>query len=501
LFLEDVLKNMKPSLTADEKLKLEIELSRRAKALADFKKTGHGTPRTRREFLGSGLLAGAAFMTAPTLLQILASEASAAGLSSECKALLEPTPGMIPFIQINLTGGASLGSQLMALDKNRQPLTDYSLHGLGKAGGFQTTAAFGNQLLPSMNGVLVGKVMEGLLAKAGTTAAANTALIPFFVRSQDDNPSNPYDITGLVNAIGVKGTLLPNLGSTGSPRVHSLPTYVASTAPQIVKSVQSVRDALAPGGTLKTALKDPAQQSALLNLLNKLSSGQRKNLERSPSGLVIGKLAECSTGKNIDLQSMDPNALDPRMNADVAAAWGIAKAGATDTSALQATAAFNTINGNAGSSIIEIGGFDYHGQTRTQSDATDLGGGQLIGNVLRTAEILGKPVFIHVVTDGAVSSADTIVGGAWRGDAGTLGSGYMIAYNPKGRPLTSDSQLGAYNSEAAVDESWIENWTVDRCALAVFANYLQLHGKVAQLDSLVPNQFDPSALKKIIKFA
>ena len=71
----------------------------------------HRRPRTRREFLAQGFMAGSAYVVAPSLLSLLG--VNRANAQASC-ALTGAGAGKIPFIGIDLAGGANIaGSNVM----------------------------------------------------------------------------------------------------------------------------------------------------------------------------------------------------------------------------------------------------------------------------------------------------------------------------------------------------------------------------------------------------
>ncbi|HVK60347.1 MAG TPA: hypothetical protein VM432_02305 [Bdellovibrionales bacterium] len=495
-----------------KKERVARELERQQKALRDYAKAGHGAPKTRREFLASGFIAGMSTIALPSLLQLIASEARASNLSSECKALLEPQADWMPYLQVSLAGGAAVHTSILLLDKDRQLLPSYSRLGLGVTSGFSVGKEFGNVPFATFNGEYIGQIMAGLTKAAGAEALANTSMVKFCVRSQDDK-INPDGLMGLVTAAGRRGMDLPNLGT---PKAQIRAAYIKATGVQNVTSIDTLISSLSPQGALASHLKDPAKRGSLLKLVSNLSAGQRKTLDSTASAQSLGKLVECSSAKNIELGQTDTSSFDPRQNTAVASIWNItadsdageynSEADAPDleptaASALHATVAYNVLNGRSGAGRIDLSGYDYHGQTREQQNAKDLAAGTVIGRILKTAHALQRPVFLHVTSDGSVESSSASMTGAFGADAGSRGSGFFLVYNPKGRITTTDSQIGHFNSAQAVDESFMNTWIVDRCALAVFANYLQLHRQTGLLDKIAPGEFDAKALAKVVKVA
>lgn len=483
----------KKPLTPEQQHALDTEIIRRETALNRYLKSGHGMPVTRREILGSGVLGGFAMLGLPTLATLIGQSANAA-LTAECKTLLDPAGGMMPYMQIVLGGGAALHQNTLVLDKGRQLLPSYNRLGLGSTSGFSTVREFGNVPLAVRNGVYAGHLMRSLTSTAGADALRNTALVKFCVSSLDDKP-NRDGILGLVNSAGLRGTTLPNV-VTGL----SKPAFIRPGPTQKVSSQSAILSSLSPQGALKTAMTQPTRRDALLKLVNQLSAGQRDRLATSSSGKDLGRYVECATGKNIDLATVDTAQLDPRNNATVASIWGLTSATSdTDLSLVRASVTMAVLNGLAGGGAIAKGGYDYHGSPRGDQNQLDLEGGEMIGQVLKTAHALRKSIFIHVTSDGSVEGGGDDGTGQQGADAGSRGSGFFMVYNPSGRIQTTDIQIGQFNDKQSVDNAFMSGWNAERCALSVFANYLQLHKRLSLMDQLVPGVFGASDISKILK--
>lgn len=493
----------KEQLTFEEKLNAEMERERRARVLEQHEKSGHGVPRTRREFLSSGLTSAVCMAMAPSFLQMILASRAEAALSPECQSLLAPTPGWTPYVHVHLAGGGALGASVLILDQNRQLLPHYGRLGLGKTSNFSVTKRFGNVPLATSGGTLIGKIMEGVLEQAGT-AEAKTSLIPYCVRSQDDDGGNPFSLMGLVNALGARGTELPNLATSTRGNISNVSAYFRTPSMQTVRSMDGLKEFLAPAGALASVLQQPSQKSGLLKLVRDLTASQRAKLGTSSSARTLGQLAECSSSKNMEISStVTPESLDPRSNGAIAAAWGLsADMSPRDNELVKAALVYNCLIGRSGSVRMDLGAFDYHGSPRSESDGKDKNGGIFLGRILKTAEILQRRLFLHVTSDGAVEARSSDTAGAnYAADAGSRGVGYIFAYDPKGRPATVDQQIGQYTVEQAADHSFVGGWNVERSSLAVFANYLKLHGRLGDLEKIAPGVFDATALSKLIKFA
>lgn len=495
-------------LTAEQKLEIEIERERQAKVLDSYlKRTGHGMPKTRREFLASGLMTTSGLLMAPSIFDLVTRELTAHAQSPDCP-VVDPANQLMPFVNVNMSGGWLGPGQMVVHDANRQPLQSYTTIGLGLPANFNIVREFGNFPVPSRTNAdgtitLVSKFIEGLVEAAGTTALAKTAMVGVCHRGQDDTTSNPQNIAGLVNAAGLKGVDLPNLGTRGNSisGVGMEPAFVRPPSPLRVGSITDINGALAPSGIVATQLTNPATRDSLLKTMASLSQSQKSRLMASSSGATLGKLVECATNKNIELAKSPATSVDPRAVPDIAAVWGIA-AGQNNATVTRAAIVYNALNGKAGAVGLDLGGYDYHGNARATTDARDRTAGVVVGQILRTAEVMNRPVFIHITSDGGVSTTQNETpDGDPNGDSGSRSMSYMIVYHPAGRPATSDFQIGQYTNAQSADTDFITNWNAERASLAVFANYLQLNKRLGMLNQIKSGEFDVGTLNRLIKFA
>ena len=124
--------------------------------------------------------------------------------------------------------------------------------------------------------------------------------------------------------------------------------------------------------------------------------------------------------------------------------------GADDDEAAAASIASLVLQGQATAGTVEMGGFDYHGRSRAQTDAADQKVGELLGKTISAAAAMQSPVMIHVYTDGGVSSGNNEENGKfrWQSDSGARSAAFVLMYDPNGRPAVKDNmnQIGAYKS-------------------------------------------------------
>lgn len=472
---------------------------------------GHAKPTTRREFLAKGLISASGFVIAPSILQVISgSQAFAADL--DCAP---PPSGLPAFIVVNLSGGAALAANYMPLDRGRQKLASYANIGAGVSP--TETMEFQGVRFP-----VTSKFLEGVRAFAPAATLSKTGFVGTMVQSGDDRADNKLDISGLVSAAGLTGGLLPKLGTVASQLtgVRQAPAVLDPPAPLIVNSVADLSSAIGLNGTAGALARLNAnQRGSLLKLIDRLSGSQGRQLAsaNSASGQTLSKLVSCATGKNIELSSTTNAGIDPRVDTalgtNLSMLWQI-QAGAPATAFGRSTnqriafsaMVYNAIKGNAAAVGLDLGGYDYHDNTRTTADRMDRDAGQLVGIILQTAALMGKKVFVQVVSDGAAGGPGGDATSVFTSDTGTTGMSYIMAYDPARNAvdmMKNDAflwQIGQFTSGGVSDANSIVG-SPEKASAAAFANYLQFAGLIDKFQSIAPGRFGANELNEAVRFA
>lgn len=460
---------------------------------------GHKIPTTRREFLSSGLMKFSGTMILPSIVNVI-SQSHFAYAAGKCEEAADSTTGVLaPFVTINLSGGASLSSNFVPMDAGGQPLSSYDKMGLGSGGNLPIERAFGNVPFAG-NGI--SKLLAGIKETAVTTTLDKTAFVGVNVVTRDDSDANKLDASGMVAAAGRVGTKLPNLGKKGSATgVNQSVAFVKPPVPLVVNRYQDIVGA-AGGFTNALGRMNKNQQISLFKLVDKLSMEQTRQLASLSGGENLQNLVECAGQKNNAVITSNNDSLDIRADSrGLADVWNAANAADNSQALVFGSMVFNTLNGNASVASLELGGFDYHDNTRTTGDNRDQQAGRLIGQVLQTAALMQSRVFIYVTTDGSCSSVVSNSSSApWNSDRGSAGAAYMLAYDPAGRPATKNFQLGQFTAGQSADDKFPTGGTAERAAAGVFANYLKFSGLSELLTKVIPSVFSASDLDKIILF-
>jgi hypothetical protein len=260
-----------------------------------------------------------------------------------------------------------------------------------------------------------------------------------------------------------------------------MPAVVPPPAPVVIGRVDDLTNAL--GYATKLSGLSTKQKTALARTIANLSSSQLQRIATSSGDKTVTDLVECSGIRNVDLIStgggdLNPLALGNAVSTELARIWGINVNDRTSQNAVFGSMVYNGLTGNAATINLNMGGYDYHDNTRTTGDGKDLAAGQVVGKILETANYLQKPVFIYVCADGATSSGETTTADSpWMSDRGIAGMQYILAFHPTKRPETSGFQIGGFNAGQAADGRFPTGTSAELAAQAVFANYAAWNGR------------------------
>jgi hypothetical protein len=461
------------------------------KLMEHFNQPGHKRPVTRRDFLSAGVIPFSAWMAAPSLITLLArTEASAQALNCPQPAQVS----LVPFVHVNLSGGAALHANWVPRDRMGVPLASYDRMGMGTSPTL--TQDFGGATFynndPAAAGLhsffYEGLTRNGAAVNMQPSTVANTLFVGLCNKSNDDTSSNTLSALGMVSRAGLVGSVLPNLGTVDSMTgVRQRFAKIQPPSPVIVKRFGDISGALGLTGIFTDATRglSALQRQKLMGLVNSLNDTQLRRLASLTDGPKVENLMKCAGIKNSDLITNGTSQpTDIRTQAaPLLALWGITAASNDQTrEVFFGSMVLNCLNGNSGPIALELGGYDYHDNTRTTGDTRDLQAGVLVGRIIETAALLNRPIFVHVTTDGSVRSPVTATPGAeWSSDRGEAGVQYMIMYQPSGRPVLQPNtsgltlaQIGHFNSAQAVDTSTAVGGSTENAAAAAFLNWLKM---------------------------
>jgi hypothetical protein len=531
-----------------------------------FKHENHPRPVTRRELMGAGFLSGGAMVMAPAWLGALlrTGNADAAVLNSDLTAqqkecALQPpangggtlgSTGPVPFITIDLAGGANLmGSEAIA-GMAGSPTNFISSAGFSKLGVpgnmVPTTAAFIDMSL-GLPFHADSAILRGIKSKAPATALAkvNGVVIPAI--SQNDTNSNPlnamYLIAKAVNQIatpapvyGQYATLVGTNATTSGGNSAAPAAYVDSTlqptriasaadntalvgssaggaASQITVDVQQAQTTISTGTTFAPG-NDPKAvvpatftgSQVAMNMFVKATSdpaGATMGGAATAADLALKEQLRCAYLKNAftAVNSKGPDSVNPDKDTLIVGG-GTPIFTATDyqDGDVKKTAAVMklVINGYAGAGTIALGGFDYHSGNRADGETKNQKAGMIIGAIIAYAELANTPVMINIISDGSLTStgnADNSTAGrgklGWQGDSQQVAASIILVYSPKGRPAATINQIGSLNADGTVNATSSPGANAPNLVTQIVAlNWMALNG----VNSLFQTQFPMQGL-------
>ena len=477
----------------------------------------HAKPVTRRQLVSQGFLSGAGFVAAPSILAML--ERRAFGAEPVCaKGAAAATT--IPVIVIDLAGGANLaGSNVLVGGQNGQmdflPAGSYATIGVAAAAEPQTVApdtTFGLAFNAR------SQMLVGMKARTTAPTQANIDGVVFAATSNDDSRGNPLNPLYWVVKSGTAGELVSFVGTSdgaSAGRSAAPPASIdPSKAPSRITAPADSAGLVNPGTMARilavgsTADRGVADVKKILAATKVMSESKLKMFQQQDLPTQVQDLIRCGYINSSDfLSKFSATALDPAADTMVTGQFNMADP-------LEARAASITklvLDGYAGAGVIEMGGYDYHGQGRAAQNTKDQAAGRMIGNVLELAAKKQKPVMVYVYTDGGVSAnaggapdANGLI--AFTSDSGERSSTFALVYKPgaAGRPAmrSTKRQIGAFKAGGSVDgtASKISN-APELTTKAFVANYLALTGREGDLAKIVGDNPFGSELDKHLAFA
>ena len=457
------------------------------------RRTGHGRPKTRRDFLGAGLIGGMGTVFLPSLATVMSREAHAQAACADNAPLL----GRIPYLGIDMGGGANIaGSNIMVGGMGGQEdfleARGYAKLGLPEAIIPQNVGVdrtFGLAMHPN------SALLRGLLDKtsAGTRANVNGVVIP--ARSENDTGNNPHNpIYGIARA-GANGQFVATIGSRNSEsggrsrapdamiQADLRPTKVSNTREAVGLAGGNVADGFPNGRVAQAA-----------SVISALKLGQITEAQATKELVQCGYDKSASTLNTV----IGADDLNPEADPILQSIFPGGQLGERDY--LKAATAMKVVlNGYGGAGTVEYGGRDYHQDPRPETDGKDFVIGQVIGASMEYAAQLGQPLMVYLFSDGSVS-ADTnreeddgngTTKFRWRSDNSQTAASAMFVYSPNGRPALRDpaaQQLGFFRPDGNVETAStpFAN-SVGTLAEMVVLNYLGLHGLEGMFGTVLDN--------------
>lgn len=492
----------------------------------------HPRPKTRRQFLAQGFIAGSG-----TVLG-----GASVGISNKVHASLSPDllplvsqcgiatqgAGKIPFICFDLAGGSNQAGSNVLVGKQGGQLDFLS------AGGYERQGLPADMIPPIANAqtgtndfidTTLGLAfhsdsafLRGMMTRISPATAANIngAVIP--ARSENDTGNNPHNPMYGIAKAGADGSLLSLIGSENSDSGGN------SMAPQSIIDL-TIRPTKVDRPSDVTGLVDVgdltsvlSQQDAVavMESIYRISSEKMAAVDVDGNPVtaddVVKDLVKCGYLKSADLADRfgDPTTLDPAGDPEIVGPNAIFSdlefnSGDRDSREFQKTASVMkmVINGFSGAGTVEMGGYDYHGGRRAEGEVKDFRAGQCMGACLEYAAIRGVPLMLYLYSDGSLSSNgaidNTVDGrgkGEWVSDNQQTAATFFLVYNPNGRPnliggtpeeQAVHQQIGYMRSDGSVETAATPAANnVNLLVETVVLNYMALHGENGNFGAVLP---------------
>jgi hypothetical protein len=452
--------------------------------------------KTRRDFLGQGLVAGLSYAIAPNLFSMFSKGNIAHAI--ECGSAGNSVTGQkTPVIVFDLSGGANFaGSNVIVGGAGGQMDFLASYASLGLPSDFH----------PSGQGMVNNELGLAFHSDSGFLRGINS-IIPNVVRqrvdggifctsSSDDTANNPHNPMYWLSKAGAVGELTQLAGSrnteTGGKSTAPPQSIDPSIQPVIINRPEDALSLVSVGKLHEIFNQNQAEK--IMKAVERLSESKLQQLSNLSLPSQIKTLVQCGYIQSNDLiNQYSADTLDPRNDPLVGMAFNNLGNGDQRKTA---TITKLVLDGYIGAGTIEKGGYDYHNKTRATGEVRDFQAGELIGRVLQLANLKGKDVMIYVITDGGVAAGSDIDNSAdgrgkyvWQGDSSQRSSAFMLLYRHAGRATlrtANKRQIGYFKSNGAVENgATATSNSVINLVKAVVANYMALHGEEGNLANAV----------------
>ncbi len=488
---------------------------------APLKHADHARPKTRREFVSQGFMAGTASVFGSSIFSLFANPNSAqAALSSDLEALKQSCgfavqgAGKIPFICFDLAGGANIaGSNVLVGGRGGQKdmlsTAGYSKLGLPPEMIPEATnpESMTNDFINEELGLAFhsdSAFLRGILEKTSPATRANINGVVIPARSENDTGNNPHNPMYGIYKAGADGSLLTLVGSrssdSGSNSMAPADLIDTSVRPTKIDRPSDVTGLVDVGDLVGLLTQEDAV--AVMESIQRISDKKMNQVNTQiTTDDVIKDLVRCGYVKSADLADRfgNPSSLNPEEDNFI-----VGDSGIFSTSEFNGDSEFRktasvmklVLNGYAGAGNITMGGFDYHTGERATGELRDLRAGRCMGACLEYAAKRNQPLMLYVYSDGSVASngmVDNSVNGrgkgVWTGDNQSTASSFYLVYNPSGRPTAIRNQVGYMRTDASVETSSTPAANnVNLLVQTVLLNYMALHGEQGQFASTFPQQ-------------
>ena len=482
-------------------------------------KNGHSGKMSRRELVGAGVIYGSAGVGLPSILETVGDVLGlnrAYGIeASECAAV--GAPEEIPtHINIHLQSGWNASGAFLipgkqALGGGMQFLsqTGYSTIGYGALAHPSALAPNMEFGAPAHANAAFTRVLSSLLPP-DVKAKMQAGLIAGVTADDQPNPCSSEFLS--LGSVGKRGGLVQIAQNINGGQYNPIAEgQDQSQTRALISNVNALALLVGAGqlgelfggipGALKIAKAIDSMGSARVKAFHAMGfTEQHKKLVECNYALspqLIDKFTAANLSPANDVAFTTP-LLGAQVPFSALNAAGVAGTTASTEGAALAIISKLCADGNARFGRIEMAGYDYHNNGRQDNDTKDASAARMVASVINAFALKGKPVFISLSTSGAVScgggqnpaataitlgNTTALVTGkeASQADSSARSAVTVIAYHPTARPITTFTQVGAWNDGGAVvtdvATGGVTGNNQTNLAKAVAANYAAFAGK------------------------
>ncbi len=481
---------------------------------------GHGKPKTRRDFMARGLLAGSSYLLMPSLVNLLKSPSLLAE-ELTCNLSGAGSNPNFPLIVFDFQGGAHFAAEILLgqIGGQTNPLSNLINYGIPTDLGNVSSGEFGLRFRND------SAALQGLRASVPASMRSNIDGFSVACHTPDDTQETYMNPMGFLSKFGSFGSLSFSFGTRaadsggyakanpGSFSPDKRPTRITNaTMARLLVSRGATYNALVSSETAAVAM---GQQSKVRQALAQLSESQLSRFSNLTPNEQIHHLIQCGHLKAESLlERVSPTQVFPANGTaeynELANIFG-----SEPENNRVAVISYMLTQGFGSAATIEFEGHDDHDSTAHTSRRSVYNRFRQIGSTMRYFLMKNKPAFFMIITDGAmgktnvtdsvddngnpgaeggIPSANFLPGGAGMntrpGDAASLTAHMAFVVHPTVSRISnpaafvnnSGRQIGAFSS-TGVNLAHLPLIARDpsMMSLAMIYNYLSLQGKEDQI--------------------